>query len=96
MSKEDIDSRKTYAVQRSTLEAIGIELVIAQREYEKQLNMHTHDSHVKKRPNREAIWLTSVHSRLNRLHCTAGFARNARLLMQTVHIRQNRLQCTSG
>ena len=37
MSKEDIDSRKTYAVQRSTLEAIGIELVIAQREYEKQL-----------------------------------------------------------
>jgi len=42
VSKEDIDSRKTYAVQRSTLEAIGIELVIAQREYEKQLNMHTH------------------------------------------------------
>ena len=42
MSKEDIDSRKTYAVQRSTLEAIGIELLIAQREYEKQLNMHTH------------------------------------------------------
>ena len=42
MSKEHIDSRKTYAVQRSTLEAIGIELVIAQREYEKQLNMHTH------------------------------------------------------
>ena len=42
MSKEHIDSRKTYAVQRSTLEAIGIELIIAQREYEKQLNMHTH------------------------------------------------------
>ena len=42
MSKEDIDSRKTYAVQRSTREAIGIELVIAQREYEKQLHMHTH------------------------------------------------------
>ena len=42
MSKEDIDSRKTYAIQRSTLEAIGIELIIAQREYEKQLNMHTH------------------------------------------------------
>ena len=42
MSKEDIDSGKTYAVQRSTLEAIGIELIIAQREYEKQLNMHTH------------------------------------------------------
>ena len=42
MSKEHIDSRKTYAVQRSTLEAIGIELLIAQREYEKQLNMHTH------------------------------------------------------
>jgi len=42
VSKEHIDSRKTYAVQRSTLEAIGIELVIAQREYEKQLNMHTH------------------------------------------------------
>jgi soluble cytochrome b562 len=37
MSKEDIDSRKTYAVQRNTLEAIGIELVIAQQEYEKQL-----------------------------------------------------------
>ena len=37
MSKEHIDSRKTYAVQRSTLEAIGIELVIAQQEYEKQL-----------------------------------------------------------
>ena len=42
MSKEHIDSRKTYSVQRSTLEAIGIELVIAQREYEKQLNMNTH------------------------------------------------------
>ena len=37
MSKEHIDSRKTYAVQRNTLEAIGIELIIAQREYEKQL-----------------------------------------------------------
>jgi len=37
MSKENIDSRKTYAVQRNTLEAIGIELIIAQREYEKQL-----------------------------------------------------------
>ncbi len=42
MNKKHIDSRKTYAVQRNTLEAIGIELVIAQREYEKQLNMHTH------------------------------------------------------
>jgi|TARA_B110000240_G_scaffold148938_1_gene164812 hypothetical protein len=42
MTEKHIDSRKTYAVQRSTLEAIGIELVIAQREYEKQLNMHTH------------------------------------------------------
>ena len=37
MSKEHIDSRKTYAVQRNTLEAIGIELVIASKEYEKQL-----------------------------------------------------------
>ena len=37
-----MDNRKTYAVQKATLEAIGIELVIAQREYEKQLNMHTH------------------------------------------------------
>ena len=36
------DNRKTYAIQKSTLEAVGIELVIAQREYEKQLNMHTH------------------------------------------------------
>ena len=42
MTDKHIDSRKTYAVQRNTLEAIGIELVIAQREYEKQLNMHTH------------------------------------------------------
>ena len=42
MNKEHIDSRKTYAVQRSTLEAIGIELLISQREYEKQLNMYTH------------------------------------------------------
>jgi len=42
MSEKHIDSRETYAVQRSTLEAIGIELVIAKREYEKQLNMHTH------------------------------------------------------
>ena len=42
MSKEHIDSRKTYAIQRSTLEAVGIELVIAKREYEKQLNYHTH------------------------------------------------------
>jgi len=30
-------NRKTYAVQKSTLEAIGIELVIASKEYEKQL-----------------------------------------------------------
>ena len=42
MSKEDIDSGKTYAIHRSMLEAMGIELLIAQREYEKQLNMHTH------------------------------------------------------
>ena len=34
---EHIDSRKTYAIQRSTLEAIGIELIIASKEYEKQL-----------------------------------------------------------
>ena len=31
------DNRKTYAVQKSTLEALGIELVIASKEYEKQL-----------------------------------------------------------
>ena len=31
------DNRKTYAVQKSTLEAVGIELVIARQEYEKQL-----------------------------------------------------------
>ena len=42
MSEKQIDNRKTYAVQKSTLEAVGIELVIAQREYEKQLNGHTH------------------------------------------------------
>ncbi len=36
------DNRKTYAVDKSTLEAVGIELVIAKRECEKQLNMHTH------------------------------------------------------
>jgi hypothetical protein len=42
MTEKHIDSRETYAVERSTLEAIGIELIIAQREYEKQLNMHTH------------------------------------------------------
>ena len=42
MSKKHIDSRETYAVQRNTLEAIGIELVIAQKEYQKQLNRHTH------------------------------------------------------
>ena len=42
MSKEDIDSGKTYPIHRSMLEAMGIELLIAQREYEKQLNMHTH------------------------------------------------------
>ena len=42
MSKEDIDSGKTYDIHRSMLEAMGIELLIAQREYEKQLNMHTH------------------------------------------------------
>ena len=42
MTDKHIDTRKTYAVQRNALEAIGIELVIAQREYEKQLNMHTH------------------------------------------------------
>ena len=37
MTDKHIDSRKTYAVQRNTLEAIGIELVIASKEYEKQL-----------------------------------------------------------
>ena len=42
MNEQQIDNRKTYAIQKSTLEALGIELVIAQREYEKQLNMHTH------------------------------------------------------
>ena len=42
MTDEQIDTGKTYDIHRSTLEAIGIELVIAQREYEKQLNMHTH------------------------------------------------------
>ena len=42
MNEQQIDNRKTYAVQKSTLEAIGIELVIAQREYEKQLNGNTH------------------------------------------------------
>jgi hypothetical protein len=31
------DNRKTYVVQKSTLEALGIELVIASKEYEKQL-----------------------------------------------------------
>ena len=31
------DNRKTYAIQKSTLEALGIELVIASKEYEKQL-----------------------------------------------------------
>ncbi|HIG58995.1 MAG TPA: hypothetical protein EYQ21_06370 [Flavobacteriales bacterium] len=31
------DNRKTYAIQKSTLEALGIELVIARQEYEKQL-----------------------------------------------------------
>ena len=42
MTEKHIDSRRAYSVQRTTLEAIGIELIIAQREYEKQLNMHTH------------------------------------------------------
>ena len=42
MIEKNIDSRETYPIQRSMLEAIGIELLIAQREYEKQLNMHTH------------------------------------------------------
>jgi hypothetical protein len=43
MSKEHIDTRKTYAIQRSTLEAIGIELIIAKKEYEKQLLQMTAD-----------------------------------------------------
>ena len=42
MTDKHIDSRKTYAVQRNTLEALGIELVIAKKEYEKQLHYHTH------------------------------------------------------
>ena len=42
MNEQQKYNIKTYAVQKSTLEAVGIELVIAQREYEKQLNMHTH------------------------------------------------------
>ena len=41
MSEKQIDNRKTYAIQKSTLEALGIELVIAQKEYEKQLNQRT-------------------------------------------------------
>ena len=42
MSKEQIDNQKKYAIEKSMLEAMGIELLIAQREYEKQLHMHTH------------------------------------------------------
>jgi hypothetical protein len=37
MTEKHIDSRKTYAIQRNTLEAIGIELIVARQEYEKQL-----------------------------------------------------------
>jgi hypothetical protein len=37
MSKKHIDSRDTYAIQRNTLEALGIELIIASKEYEKRL-----------------------------------------------------------
>ena len=37
MTEKHIDTRKTYAIQRNTLEAIGIELVIASKEYEKRL-----------------------------------------------------------
>jgi len=37
MPDKHIDTRKTYAIQRNTLEALGIELVIARQEYEKQL-----------------------------------------------------------
>ena len=37
MPDKHIDTRKTYAIQRNTLEAIGIELVIASKEYEKRL-----------------------------------------------------------
>ncbi len=37
MTDKQIDNRKTYAVQKSTLEALGIELVIASKEYEKRL-----------------------------------------------------------
>jgi hypothetical protein len=39
MSEKQIDNRKTYAIQKSTLEAIGIELVIAKKEYEQQLRV---------------------------------------------------------
>jgi hypothetical protein len=39
MSKEDIDSRKTYPIHRSMLEAMGIELLIAKKEYEQQLRV---------------------------------------------------------
>ena len=42
MNEQQKYNIKTYAVQKSTLEAVGIELVIAQREYEKQLNGNTH------------------------------------------------------
>jgi hypothetical protein len=42
MNEQQKHNIKTYTVEKSTLEAVGIELVIAQREYEKQLNMHTH------------------------------------------------------
>ena len=37
MPDKHIDTRKTYAIPRNTLEAIGIELVIASKEYEKRL-----------------------------------------------------------
>jgi hypothetical protein len=37
MNEQQIDNRKTYAVQKSTLEALGIELVIASKEYERRL-----------------------------------------------------------
>ena len=39
MTEKQIDNRKTYAIQKSTLEAIGIELVIAKKEYEEKFRL---------------------------------------------------------
>ena len=68
------------------------------------MNCKTHnankhgDSDLNKRPNGGANWLTNVHIRLDKNHCTAGDTKlTAQQAKQnSLDSRLNRIHCTTG